>query len=134
VAGLMLASAACHRVVAVQQPLAYIAANNPKVIWVTTHDGTEFAVRRPQVAQGDSVAGYVGSDYRTVPLAPSQQVRVRQNAQARTLVLIGAGLMMTAGIVYFVSGQKSTPFNFACIEDPDDSGGCMTSASRGYGW
>lgn len=121
----VVVAGACHRVVALQQPLSYIAANNPKVVWITQADGSEFAVQQPQVVQ-DSLMGYVGSQFRSVELHDAASVRVRQNAGARTAALIGVGVLGLAGFVYLVNGHQHATFNYSCLEDPDATGGCMT--------
>jgi len=110
---------ACHSYVLVRQPLEFIASQRPPEVIVTGSDGAKFSISGPQVF-GDTVVGYVNGQYQEVKFNNVGQVRVRQNANGKTALLIIGGAAGVVGIAWFVSGLGAATQTGNVVTDCDD--------------
>lgn len=127
-AGLLLAVAGCH-VVRKVEPVQYIQANNPPVVWVTYTDNSFVPVAGPKIV-GDSLFGtWEGlSEPVAISLGEIQTVQARMPAPKRTAMLVTVVGAAAAGVAYTIatagnSGNpnfsgcgfnKGTPINYCC--------------------
>jgi len=127
-AGLVLAVAGCH-VVRKVEPVQYIQANNPPVVWVTYTDNSFVPVAGPKIV-GDSLMGtWEGlSEPVSISLGEIQTVQAKMPSPKRTVLLVTVVTAATAGVAYTIatagnSGDanftgcgynKGTPIGYCC--------------------
>ena len=113
---------ACHRMAAVDSPVAYIEGAKPSRIWVTRPTGETFIVEGPQVF-GDTLVGYVNGEYREMEIVGNETMVVREPARARTVAMVAAGIAGVATFAYLITSTgtegNTARFNTDCADDPD---------------
>ena len=119
-ASLLVASlAACHTVAEVGYPQEFVESKGPTHVWVTRGDKSTMELWNPQV-HGDTLAGFVGGrgDYYEIPLSDVKIMRATFAAPARTALVVGAGVLFTAGMFQLVTGSNFTRGNNVCYKSP----------------
>jgi len=121
-AGMLLAGlAACHTVSEVGYPAEFVESKGPTHVWVTRGDKSTMELWNPQI-HGDTLAGFVGGrgDYFEMPLSDVKLMRASFSAPARTALVVGAGVLFTAGMFQVLTGGNFTKGNNVCIKPVTD--------------
>ena len=121
-----LAGAACSTMKS--QTLQQIPELAPERIWVTQSDQSVVLLYEPRVVH-DTLVGYVGRQRTKLPSAEIQQLRVREPAHARTMLLAAGLVAAFGGVLFAVSGDGETiiqtPVNGGsgdCTKHPEQPG------------
>jgi len=114
-----LTSLACHTVGEVGYPAEFVESKGPTHVWVTRADQTTLELWNPQM-HGDTLAGFVGGrgDYFELPLTDVKIMRASFAAPGRTALVVGAGVLATAGIFQLLSGTSTS--TGTCIKPVTD--------------
>jgi len=88
-------------------PAQFVEHEHPRKVRVTSADGATIELVSP-VVRGDSLVGTTGADS-TVSLALSdvRSVAVRRTSTGKTLLLVGAGVVVVAGVVWIAACNSS---------------------------
>jgi len=101
----LLSSVGCVSLQQLREPAQFIAAENPKVVYVTYKNRTVEGVAQPRVS-GDSLFGALQgnpSHRVAVPLSQVQLMRAKQPDRKRTIMLIaGLGVFTAANLYMFL--------------------------------
>ena len=121
-----LAGAACSTMKS--RTLAQIPEQAPERIWVTQRDQSVVLLYEPRVVR-DTLVGYVGSQKTKLPSASIQEIRVREPADGRTLLLVSGLVVAFGGVLYAVSGDGPAHVQMParggsgdCFDHPEQSG------------
>jgi hypothetical protein len=89
---------------AVQSPVAFLEANNPKQVRVFAADGELYVLRDPQL-RGDTVRGYetLVQEELSVSLNGIRRMEAVQPDKTRTTLFIGAVTVLAGAGVYMIS-------------------------------
>jgi len=105
----LLSTVGCATLQPLREPAQFIAAENPKVVYVTYKNRTVEGVAQPRVS-GDSLFGALQgnpSHRVAVPLSQVQLVRAKQPDRKRTIMLIAGLGVFTAANLYMFLGTGS---------------------------
>jgi hypothetical protein len=121
-----LAGAACSTMKS--RTLQQIPELAPERIWVTQSDHSVILLYEPRVVR-DTLVGYVGRQRTKLPTAEIQQLRVREPAPGRTMLLATGLVAGFVGVLSAVSGDGPSrvqgPLNGGsadCAKHPDQPG------------
>ena len=105
----LLGTVGCATLQPLREPAQFIAAENPKVVYVTYKNRTVEGVAQPRVS-GDSLFGALQgnpSHRVAVPLSQVQLMRAKQPDRKRTIMLIAGLGVFTAANVYMLAKTGS---------------------------
>ena len=121
-----LAGAACSTMK--PRTLQQIPELAPECIWVTQSDQSVVLLYEPRVVR-DTLVGYVGSQRTKFPTAEIQELRVREPAHTRTMLLAAGLVVAFGGVLYAVSGDGPAQIQMParggsgdCMDHPEQSG------------
>jgi hypothetical protein len=109
VAVLVAALMACTSVEPVPAPQKYIAAKQPRTVWLTRTNHAVQRVDGPRMI-GDTVVGSVSGEYTEVPLDSVTRVVAVQPAKGKTIAAAALGGAVVAGalvVIFSHSGSSS---------------------------
>jgi hypothetical protein len=106
VAALAVATAACSSVQPIREPVQFIAASSPSLVYVTHRNRSVLAIANPRVS-GDTLHGTWAGETRPValPLSQVQSVEALQRDRKRTAFLV-AGLGIFTGVAVYAFLQN----------------------------
>jgi hypothetical protein len=83
----------------------YIPGHRPPNVWLSLRDGSTVFLRGPRVMpEGDTLVGFVGGgNQRLIPLADVTAARATRPAPGRTLLVVGGGALLIAGLLFTVT-------------------------------
>lgn len=105
----LLSTLGCATLQPLKEPAQFIAAENPKLVYVTYKNRTVEGVAQPRVS-GDSLFGALQgnpSHRVAVPLSQVQLMRAKQPDGTRTAMLIAGLAVFTAANVYMFAKTGS---------------------------
>ena len=112
----------CTRMATVQNPGTYIAAKQPRTVWLYKADHQVVRVNGPRL-EGDTVVGSVNGQYTEVPLADVVSARAIVTDKGRTIALASVGGAATIAALVVVFSHTG---NGSGLPPPVDTGGCST--------
>jgi hypothetical protein len=117
---IVLGTLGCATLQPLREPAQFIAAQNPKVVYVTYKNRTVEGIVQPRVS-GDSLYGALHNSpgHRVaVPLSQVQLVRALQPDKKRTTMLI-AGLAVFAATSVYVLAKTGNDASCDSVANPD---------------
>ena len=108
---------ACHTMRPV--PAAHVnPVDLPPRVWVTSADRSTVILDAPRLT-GDTLAGWVGREYREIPLAQTTAIRTRERAPARTAVVVTAATVATLGAFFYLESRRDVGDAQVCLNASD---------------
>jgi hypothetical protein len=116
--GLMGLASACHTMTRLSPDA--LAAPSVERVWVTGRDQSTMVIVAPSVNH-DTLAGFIGGEYREIPLANITAIRSRQKAPLRTGILVGTvSIAGVATLLYFGNRQYVKSGASTCTEGAEN--------------
>src|SRR5207249_8941777 len=82
----------------------YIVARRPLDVWVTRTDSSVVHFHRPKM-RGDTVGGWIGAEYLSIPPDSIAHVRAHLPAPRRTALLAGGRIVVIGSAALLVTGS-----------------------------
>lgn len=117
-AGLLIAGfAGCTSIGPVDSPGHYIAAKQPRRVWITKQNRSVVRMDGPRML-GDTVIGSVAGEYTEVPLSEVTRIAAEQSSKGKTIAaaLLGGGVTAAALVVIFSHSGNGASCN-PCVGD-----------------
>jgi len=98
----LLAIAGCTTVASVKNPGTYVAAKQPRTVWLTKTDQSIVRMNGPRMV-GDTVVGSVNGQYTEIPMADVSSMRAIVPDETKTIAVaaVGGAATVAALVVIF---------------------------------
>lgn len=106
----LCAALGCTSVGPVAEPQKYIAAKQPRTVWVTRSNRSVVRVDGPRMI-GDTVVGSVSGEYTEIPLTDVTRVAAVQSARGKTIAAAALGGAATAAALVVIFSHSGSGAN-----------------------